>query len=211
MGKTIVITPEELYFAGKLLQARYIDYTYVAAMDDIISDYASAEREAIAGLVSSGIMTEDFSGNIEADEASKRILNPIFFGEKEAAIEIYTVSDNPKKDFFRFHFHDGTVTAVTFEDKKMCISEIDVLTIRSIIEKTLPENYGCRETKEAEIKAENVTRFVAVKNIVVGKSSSMRVYVEADGTLYRETENDVFQSVPRNDFITEVYETIKGE
>lgn len=85
------------------------------------------------------------------------------------------------------------------------------MAIKSIIEKILPENYGCIEEKAAEIKKENITRFIAVKNIVVGKSSAMAVYVEAEGTLYREAENNIFKSVTKNNFISEVYETVKGE
>lgn len=104
MGKEIVITPVELYFAGKFLQAKYIDYTYVAAMDDIMSDYASAEKEAVEGLVSAGIMTEDFSGNLEVTVRAKRILNPIFFGEMEATVEIYSVDDKSQKILFAFIF-----------------------------------------------------------------------------------------------------------
>ena len=42
----ITLSPEELYYLGSVLQAKYIDYAYVAAMDDIGQNYALFESEA---------------------------------------------------------------------------------------------------------------------------------------------------------------------
>lgn len=35
MDNEIVLSAKELYYLGKLMQARYIDYSYIAAMDDV--------------------------------------------------------------------------------------------------------------------------------------------------------------------------------
>ncbi len=88
MEKEIILTPEELYYLGTLLQAKYIDYAYVAAMDDIGQNYKLFEKETGAALVSKGILLEDFSGNTEISEAAAGLLRPIFFGETETSIDI---------------------------------------------------------------------------------------------------------------------------
>ena len=35
MQHEFVLTPKELYFLGSIFRARYIDYAYISAMDDI--------------------------------------------------------------------------------------------------------------------------------------------------------------------------------
>ena len=64
MQKEVILSPEELYDLGTRLQARYIDYAYVAAMEDIGQNYPLFERETGAALVKRGILEEDFSGTV---------------------------------------------------------------------------------------------------------------------------------------------------
>lgn len=40
MDNEIVLSAKELYYLGKLMQARYIDYSYIAAMDDVGKNYS---------------------------------------------------------------------------------------------------------------------------------------------------------------------------
>ena len=61
----LVLTPKELYCLGGILSARYIDYAYIAALDDIGQDYALFEKETRASLVAKGMLEEDFSGLAE--------------------------------------------------------------------------------------------------------------------------------------------------
>ena len=46
MDNEIVLSAKELYYLGKLMQARYIDYSYIAAMDDVGKNYSVFESES---------------------------------------------------------------------------------------------------------------------------------------------------------------------
>ena len=112
MNKEIVLTPEQLFFMGRLLQAKYIDYAYVAAMNDINQNFALFETEAKATLVSAGVLMEDFGGNVEVDPAVLSVLKPIFFGEIETSIDICNIGETNIVSVYKYHFHDGAVTEV---------------------------------------------------------------------------------------------------
>ena len=62
MNKEIILTPEELYYLGGLMQARSIDYAYVSAIRDTKKSYKLIAQESKAKLVDAGILMEDFGG-----------------------------------------------------------------------------------------------------------------------------------------------------
>ena len=55
-----------------------------------------------------------------------------------------------------------------------------------------------------------VTRFFSAKSIDVGVASLVRTFIEHDGILCTETEENGIVSLSREDFINAVYEIIKG-
>ena len=58
----IQLTPEELFFLGRLMDAKYIDYDYYAAMGDI-------------------------RGEIEISEEAAALMRPVFFGTCETRLD----------------------------------------------------------------------------------------------------------------------------
>jgi len=207
----ITLSPEELYYLGSVLQAKYIDYAYVAAMDDIGQNYALFESEAKASLVKSGILMEDFGGNLEIDQTVLSLLRPIFFGEIETSVDVCKLADESTVDVYKFHFLDGTITMVTGVERKLSIKSVDQLAIMGLISGLVPEDYSCNESVVvSEIDKEKVTRFIATKCIKIGKISVVKTYIEADGVFYREKEENVIESVTKDMFISDVYDTVKG-
>lgn len=208
----LTITAEELYYLGVLLQAKYIDYAYIAAMDDIQHNYALFQKEAQAQLVSRGILMEDFSGNIEIEENIKSLLAPIFFGEKESSADICYLGDEKKVDIFKFHFLDDKITMVMGKDKKLIIKEVDMLNLADFVNDILPENYRVKTSEKTDkIDKDNVTRFIAIKNILLGRTSEVRLYIESEGVFYQETSDGSIYSVTQNDFVTDALGVIKGD
>ena len=61
MDNEIVLSAKELYYLGKLMQARYIDYSYIAAMDDVGKNYSVFESESEKSLSDKGCIEEDFA------------------------------------------------------------------------------------------------------------------------------------------------------
>ncbi len=209
MEKELILTPEELYYLGSFLQAKYIDYAYVAAMGDIKQNYPLFEQETKASLVSSGILTEDFGGSLEIDKTILEILRPIFFGEIETSIDVCYLGETNYVSVNKFHFYDGIATMVAGDNGKLVIKSIDQIAIKDFVAALLPETYDCETKVVQDIDKTKITRFIATKNIVVGKNATVKTCIEADGIIYQETENGI-ESITRNDFISSVYDIVKG-
>ena len=211
MGKELALSPEELYYLGSTLQAKYIDYAYVAAMDDIGQNYSVFESEAKASLVKSGILMEDFSGNLEIDPTVSALMNPIFFGDVETSVDVCKLGEESTVDVYKFHFLDGTITMVTGQEGKLIVKTVDQLAIKELVSGLVPDNYNCTESKVvSEIDKDKVTRFIATKSIKIGQISVVKTYIEADGIFYREKDEDLIESVTKDMFISDVYDTVKG-
>ena len=209
MQKEIILTPEELYYLGSFLQAKYIDYAYVAAMSDIKQNYSLFENETKAALVSSGILMEDFGGQVEIDEEISNLLKPIFFGEVETSLDICLLGEKNSVSVHKFHFYDGIITMVTGDNGKLIIRATDQLGIKNIVENLLPDNYDAISTTVDKIDENKVTRFIAAKNVFVGEKSSVKTYLEVEGIFYHETD-DCIESLTKDMFILDVFDTVKG-
>lgn len=209
MNKEIILTPEQLFFMGRLLQAKYIDYAYVAAMNDINQNFALFETEAKAALVSTGVLMEDFGGNVEVDPAVLSVLKPIFFGEIETSIDICSIGETNTVSMYKYHFHDGAVTEVTGEKGKLIIKSADQIAIRERVESLISENYAAENKVVDTIDKAHITRFIAFKQIHVGMTSMVKTYIESDGVFYQEKEETI-ESVTRTQFVLDAFDVVKG-
>ena len=50
MNQKTVLTPMQLFFCAKLMDAVYYDYAYLAAMPDVQNEYALHEQETMEEL-----------------------------------------------------------------------------------------------------------------------------------------------------------------
>lgn len=209
MTKELLITPEELYYLGGYLQAKYIDYAYIAAMDDIGSAYALFERETKASLVASGVLMEDFSGNTEIDPLALDILKPVFFGEVETSLDVCQLGEKPYVDVYKYHHYDGAITLVTGKDGKLLIKAVDSLMVKESVNKLIPEDYSVSTEAAESIDKKKITRLMAVKRSEVGGAATVETYIESDGVIYREADSGI-EKVSREDFTESVYDILKG-
>ena len=97
------LRPEELYFMAIEMNAEFIDYDYFAAMDGIQRNYELHKRMALQSLEDRGLIEEDFSGEISADEDFSAALRPLFFGRTECNIDI-------GKERYKLHVLDRQMT-----------------------------------------------------------------------------------------------------
>lgn len=210
MIKELILTPEELYYMGRFLQAKYIDYAYIAAMSDIKQNFALFEKETFASLVSAGIIMEDFSGNLEVDPNVIATLKPIFFGEVETSVDICFLGEINVVSVNKFHFYDGAVTMVAGDKGKLIIKSVDQMAIRGFVSNLLAENYDGKFEAVETIDKEKISRFIVVKSVNVGHTAIINTYIESDGILYRENDGKI-ESITRDMFIDGAYDVIKGE
>jgi len=211
MTKEILISPKELYYLGSMLQASYIDYAYVAAMEDIGNNYELFEKETAAQLVKKGILIEDFSGNMQVSDVALALLKPIFFGTVETALDVCSLGEKSQVDVSKYHFHEGQITSVHGKGENLFICEGSLTVIREKVETIVREDYSCKATeKVAAIKQEDVTRFVSVKSLDYGNKAVVKVYVEANDVMCQELEDGTVESLTRDMFVEAVYDVLKG-
>ena len=209
MNKEIILTPEQLFYMGRLLQAKYIDYAYVAAMDDINQNFALFETEAKAALVSTGVLMEDFGGSVEVDSAALNVLRPVFFGETETSIDVCSIGETNTVSVCKYHFYDGTVTEVTGEKGALAIRTTDQIAIRQRVESLIPGDYSAGSRTVDTIDKARITRFLAFKQTHVGASSTVKTYIESDGVFYQEKDGAI-ESVTRTQFVSDAFDVVKG-
>lgn len=204
----IRITPVELYFLGTILHAKQIDYTYIAAMENIQNNFELHSQEAITHLVSLGIVDEDFSGELHVSEEVKEIVNPLFFSEKESSVDVCSISEHSRVDVYKFHFLDERVTLVTGENEFLIIKSVDDLFLIDFVNALISENSESNESYSSKnFDYDSITRLIAVKNTV---GPIVRVYYEANDTVFVENEIDIISSVSKESFIQEVISLLKG-
>ena len=78
MSEEIRLRPEQLYFLGQLMGARYIDYAYIADMRELGRNYPYIEQGVLTELSREGLIRKRLGGGtvVRADVAS--LLMPVF-------------------------------------------------------------------------------------------------------------------------------------
>lgn len=209
MKKEITLSPEELYYLGSILGAEYMDYAYIAAMSKQGKSEELFANEAKASLVKSGILAEDFGGDLEVEEETAKLLKPIFFGKTETSVDVYINGEEADIDVYKFHFLDAIITLVTESDGQFFIREIEPSQINELAESLISNEY--ESGKPLEFDEKNVTRVVVAKSIKIDEISVVETFVESNGIYYRKSENGNYESLSKDTFTTDLIKTIKGE
>ena len=115
MKEEVQVTPEELYYLGKCMQAKFIDYAYIAAMDDIQKDYILQEQRALETLEDKDLIEEDFSGEIDIPEEVRLLFEPVFFGRKESLLD--------NGEVYRIHILGNRLTMSRIDSGQIFFSE----------------------------------------------------------------------------------------
>lgn len=209
LDKAVKITPEELYFLGSMMNAKYIDYAYIAALDDISENYALKEAESIASVSNKGILDEDFSG-VSIKSEMLQLFKPIFFGESELVVDFYDfVSEKASVNISRFHLLDGNITRVVEEENVFLVESTTSEMLWNSIEKILKNRD--EEPIESTIKISdtfNPDKMLVLKYAEVGEESISLSFIFVDGYVYVLTKEDEIDFVD-NDKLNEIISSMK--
>lgn len=214
MKKEIILKPEELYYLGALLQAKYIDYAYVAAMGDIQQRREIYESESKEGLAKKGFLQEDFMGEIEVIAKAAQWLDPIYFGTLETSIDIMiTAGEKRAVRNNRFHFYEDRMLSTVIASDGIYIAEIDDSQLQTWIGGMLPPDYAAEaEVVSADqINKKRISRIFSVKSNRVGEKTSVEIYVECEGRVYQEKADGQAEVLTKERFCQEIYRGLKGE
>lgn len=200
----LFLTADQIYALAHIQKAKYLDYYYISLASKNVDGLWLSENTK--KLVSQGILTEDFSGETTIEPDVESLIKPLFFSTKESSLDIDIFAGSEDFIGYRFHFgEDKIVMSKTVEDG-FEITEISLEDIERIVSKILPANYSAVSEKvDIELKPDNVSRVFVVKNTEVEAKSEVATFVETDGVVYEENEEDEIFSLSGTDFANKVY------
>ncbi len=206
------VSPGELYVIGRVLNAKYIDYSYVAAIKDIGADFDLFENETTDRLVAMGLLEGDFSGRVVPKEDTVSLFTPVFFGTIETTLDICTIAEPTRIDTFKFHFFDDQITKVTGIDGEILqLENIEKDALVKMIDSLLIRNLKTEDTPdEEEFSKEKVTRFVVAKSNHVSVNSMVATFMEVNGRMYKEDAAGNVFCLKTDEFKEEIARILMG-
>lgn len=206
MNQEILITPEELYYLGEQMEAKYVDYAYVAAMGDIQINPGMYQSKVKTGLSGKGFLEEDFSGNTELSPGVKEMLSPVFFGEFESSIDICTVGEELAAQNIKFHFQGDKVVKTVRENLNWKISLCDADDVLTELKHSVPKPDPGQEN--GVFNPDKVSCILVFKHVRVGEESMVRLCFCCEGRLYMENEKEEIVPVEWEQVLAEAGEVL---
>lgn len=194
MEETLVLTPEQLFFLGTVMNAEYINYDYIAALGEVQRNYPRAHRKNMDDLARAGILRERLSGEIVLRPAPKKLLNPVFFGKRESSLEIFKLGKEKTYGVFRFHWSDEAVTLVRQTEDRLILSSCSPEQIETLVAEQVRGTE--RPMRLGELFEDSVTGVLTVKRATVGEGSAIDVLFEQFGGWYQVDDSGKPQAVP---------------
>ena len=183
MEREIYVSPEELFFMGKYMQAAYIDYDYMKMVPDIQQNYRNRETEIRMGLIRKHYLTEDFSGNVKVDDTAELILNPVFFGQFE--VEIIIKERSGGMEWYKFHFCGHQVTEACWKDSIWHFNSRGADKLNCLVVGFLGKERNISESLLKEsVDNRKIDRVMVLKNIEIGKSAACFQFLRINGGWY---------------------------
>ena len=210
MREELILTPEELYYLGKILRAKYIDYAYVAALKNIGSNVSLFINETRASLIEKGIIEEDFSGNAEIDPEVCALLKPVFFGEYEFSVNIRVFGEHAGMSVCKYHYLDAKAVSVSSQENGFLVKAVDVLELRKEIKDIYPDSIVYEKKTVSELPKTDIERLITVKGLNIGKSAAVINYIQTSHGFYQVTGDETLETVEKSVFVKDVSEMIGG-
>ncbi len=205
----VIVSPGELYVVGRILNAKYIDYAYVAAVQDIGASFELFEKETTDKLVLMGILEGDFSGSVTPKAETVGLFTPVFFGTVETTLDICTIKEPTKIDTYKFHFFDDQITKVTGASEGLL--EMESIGSADLAKVVDDLSSGLKSTDDAvEFSKESVSRFIVAKSNHVGDSSLVATFMESNDRMYKEDAGGNVVLMSAEDFKTEISQILTG-
>ena len=199
---TYQLTARQLYYLGKLLDAKYIEYTYVSAVEQILDSFETYENEIRDELIAKGYLSEDFSGEITLNDDLKQVVSPLFFSAKEASIDVCQLGEDEDLQSYRIHVMDDKITLVENEEDHLKLENAGREDVEKIIDRILPEDYTDEKAPSiSAFEAEKISEMITVKSADPETKCVTKTFVMTGGFLYEESTEDVISSVSKDKFI----------
>lgn len=209
MADTLTLTPEQLFFLGILMDAQYIDYAYIASLQEIRRNYTRTRRKCLSELAEAGVLRERLSGEITLRPGPKQLLSNLFFGKDQSSLEVYTLGKKMSHSVFRFHRLGDAVTRVSTEDGRLTLSQSSPEEMEQLVSALVR---GTEQPMSViAIEKGAVTRMITAKHATVDVGSTGCVLFEQPGGLYTVDENGKPVALPASQARRLILSELKGE
>ena len=197
--KELILSPEEIYYIGKVSGGKYLDYDYIAAMQDIGKRGKIKAQEILDGLERKGYAEEDFLGNLEVEPACTEMLQPVYQGMYES--ELILREESGASVHYKFHHMENRITSVECHAQEYRVRAQDKEGIEKMLYSLLEEDVHAEE-REAYIAIDQAERSIILKGTHIGKDTCLYFYAEKGGSFYEidpeQKEETILRLVEKN-------------
>lgn len=211
MIKELTLSTEEIYYLGKLLGGKHINYRYIAAMQDISQNPKGHMQKCRNSLCEKFVLSENLWGDLEVTTDVKEFISPVFFGSFEASIEIVCI-DNPKiVESMYFHRNSKKCLMSVEDGQQITFSLADDKALGNIVFSLMPMGYNEIEKPQlSELQNMNVQRMIIVKNIRIEESVTAEVFYECNGWLCEMLEPEKYKILSPKQFFDKIFNMLEG-
>lgn len=210
MSNEFVLRPEELFCLGKLMNAEYIDYDYIAALREIGRNYPQVESKCMLNLAREKLVRQRISGDISVIPPLERLLKNVFFGKLETVLDIAVCGKTPQRTTYRIHYHSGSATMVVADEEKLRLSAITEPELKELIRSAVGRHTAAPR-RNAKPDADSITRLISAKCAKVDVGSRKRLLLEQNGALYLEIGDEWMRPITDTEAADMLFAMLKGE
>lgn len=211
MINELVLSAEELFFLGKLMNGKHLNYQYVAAMEDIQRNQAEYEQRCRNHLCDKGILHENLWGDMEIDKDVVQFLKPVYEGDFEASVEVIHTGENATIQTVLLHSVDEKCLMSIQSNRKIKLSRANKEKIDSLIFALMPDGYNRRPKPDYDcFKNMKIRKMIIFKNISIGKNASAGVFYDCNGWLCEQTTEGQYLVLSPKQFYEKASLLLKG-
>ena len=202
----VVLSADDLFFLSKIMKAKYLDYGYVAMVEDLSHRLAMKEARAMDNLSSKGLVFEDFTGDLEIEDLAKELFEPIFFGTFESEL---IVEDSISFQHYKYHVLDGRYVEVAINGKELTVQNIEKedILMRSPYSEELDNKQILPKNYFENVQVEGIA---ILKRLKIGGSSAV-IQLINDSGIYYQAKGTKIHSMTRNELKQIIQKTLWEE
>lgn len=198
MKDEVRLTPGQLFYIGKVIDAKHMDFAYYAAMENPGEDFRLFETKLRDEVINAGIVSEDFRGNIKIDDEVKSLILPVFESDIESTIDVCYKDDVEAPIMYKFHFANDFILKVTVDGDYFVFTQSNETEVCELLSDLIPDmGLDYSEEKLMDFDSSQVKSIMSFKHIKLGLTSEVRTYFVVEGKLaYENSSNEVYAIGP---------------
>lgn len=179
--KEVLLTAEEIYYIGKKINGRFLDYDYIASMADFGRIRNMKMEEIVDSLVRKRYAEEDLFGNVDIDPQVLDFIYPVYNSIFES--ELSVIEGAEPKIRYKFHIMDDQSVAVcgTGHEYRICRSDsrsrLELLRALTGIQQDAGE-------APSEITMDQAENILITKGMLIGTEAAVYLYGIANEAFY---------------------------